>query len=168
MPCFLNLKDFKIHIDKDQISFPLFVKPRCWGIASIGIYKAEDLDELFVFYKKSQKEVSNSYLKYESQKDIDNSVIIHTQLPGEEFGLDIINDLDGNYCKTLFKKKLKIFAGETEVAKVLDLSLLKDIGRKLSAITKNPGLMDVDVFFDGLKAFILDINPRFGGGYPFT
>ena len=166
LPCFLNLEDLKNHIGKEQITFPLFIKPR-WGMASIGVYKADDLDELFVYYKKSQKEVRNSYLKYESQKDIENSVIIHSQLPGEEYGLDIINDLDGNYCNTLVKKKLKMFAGETEVAKLLDLPLLKDLGRKLSAITKHPGLMDVDVFFDGVKAFILDINPRFGGGYPF-
>jgi carbamoyl-phosphate synthase large subunit len=27
--------------------------------------------------------------------------------------------------------------------------------------------MDVDVFWDEKNAFILEFNPRFGGGYPF-
>jgi carbamoyl-phosphate synthase large subunit len=26
----------------------------------------------------------------------------------------------------------------------------------------------VDVFWDGEKAYILEFNPRFGGGYPFS
>ena len=30
------------------------------------------------------------------------------------------------------------------------------------------GILDIDFLFNGSKILILDLNPRIGGGYPFT
>ena len=40
----------KNKLQANIIEFPLILKPR-WGMGSIGIYKADNLEELEVFYK---------------------------------------------------------------------------------------------------------------------
>lgn len=166
-PCFKSVIDFLDFYKTRKMDFPVFVKPR-WGMASLSVYKADSISELEFYYNLVQKEIRNSYLKYESQKDIENSIIIQSQLPGEEFGLDIINDLNGNYCNTIVKKKIAMRAGETDIAITVDIPQLKIIGKQLSQITKHPANLDADVFFDGKESYILEMNPRFGGNYPFS
>lgn len=164
---YIKIEDCKIDIEKSLISFPLFIKPRR-GMGSISVFRADNLKELEFYFELVKKEILNSYIKFESNLDIDNSVIIQPAFLGEEFGLDIINDLEGNYCTTIVKRKLSMRSGETDVAEIVEEPILESLGKKLSLLTKHPANLDVDVFFDGQKAFILDLNPRFGGGYPFS
>ncbi|MFQ3575832.1 MAG: ATP-grasp domain-containing protein [Cytophagales bacterium] len=165
VPSFLSITDFLNN--QHNINYPVFVKPR-WGMGSIGIQKAKNQDEVKFYFKAVKEEVFSSYLKYES-KDFENeSVMIQQALPGHEHGLDVINDLNGNYITTVVKRKIAMRSGETDVAETIDSPILMELGRKLSAICQHPGNMDVDVFFDGTTAYILEMNPRFGGGYPFT
>jgi carbamoyl-phosphate synthase large subunit len=59
-------------------------------------------------------------------------------------------------------------SGETDIAITLKNEILEKLGEKLSKSLKHTGNLDVDVFFDGKTPYILELNPRFGGGYPFT
>ena len=86
----------------------------------------------------------------------------------EEFGLDIFNNLDGKYITTTVKKKLAMRSGETDIAKVVENNALNDIGRKIGEDLKHIGNLDMDILISGEKAYIIDMNARFGGGYPFT
>ncbi|HMO61149.1 MAG TPA: ATP-grasp domain-containing protein [Ferruginibacter sp.] len=164
---FLSVSDFKNESEAGNIRFPVFIKPR-WGMGSISIFKADDVEAAIFYYNKAKEEIMQSYLKYESKADAENAVLIQEALPGHEYGLDIINDLEGNYCTTIVKQKLAMRAGETDVAITVDEPVLKEFGGRLSRLTRHPGNMDVDVFFDGQNAFVLELNPRFGGGYPFS
>jgi carbamoyl-phosphate synthase large subunit len=167
VPTFISLVEAEKALNNSEVKFPLFVKPR-WGMGSIAVYKAENLEELHVFYNKTKRDIAKSYLKYESGQLPDEAVLIQSALPGEEYGLDIINDLDGNHCITIVKKKLGMRAGETDGAETMDIPALKELGQQLALLTKHPGNMDVDVFFSGEETYILELNPRFGGGYPFS
>lgn len=167
VPAFISLTDAEEAINNGSVAFPLFVKPR-WGMGSIAVYKAENTEELRVFYHKTKSDIAKSYLKYESGQQPEEAVLIQSALPGEEYGLDIINDLNGNHCITVVKKKLGMRAGETDGAETMDIPALHALGKQLAALTKHPGNMDVDVFFNGHEAYILELNPRFGGGYPFS
>jgi carbamoyl-phosphate synthase large subunit len=167
IPSFIRIEDFKIYQENHKITYPVFIKPR-WGMGSIGVYKAENLIEVMFYFNKTKQEIERSYLKYESMQDLNESVLIQIGLPGEEYGLDIINDLEGNYQTTIVKKKIAMRSGETDVAITVDEPMLKQLGEKLAKISKHPANMDVDVFFDGQTPYILEINPRFGGGYPFS
>src|SRR5690606_28894410 len=60
-----DLVSVKEALLKREVEYPIIIKPR-WGMASMGIYVADNEEELSVFFKKSYKEVQNSYLKYES------------------------------------------------------------------------------------------------------
>lgn len=154
-------------INKGEIDYPLMVKPR-WGMGSIAVFEAENETELRVFYDKTKRKIMKSYLKYESEADIEASVLIQEKLIGQEYGLDVINDLDGTYQNTVPKMKYAMRSGETDCAVTVNNSELKQIGKKLSDICKHPGNLDVDVFISEDKIYVLEMNARFGGGYPFS
>ena len=150
-----------------KLTYPLFVKPR-WGMGSIGLYKAENDKDLIFYFEKVKQLITGSYTRYGMAKDQASSVIIQETCPGQEYGLDIINDLEGNYQVTVVKQKLGMRSGETDKAVTVQNDHLEKLGADIAAITRHPGNMDVDVFWDGEKAYILEFNPRFGGGYPFS
>ncbi|MGN0558012.1 MAG: GNAT family N-acetyltransferase [Acutalibacteraceae bacterium] len=150
-----------------EVSFPLMIKPR-WGMGSIAVYEAETEEELKVFYKKTKRNIEKTYLKYESSADIDNSILIQEKLSGQEYGLDIINDLDGNYVTTIPKMKYAMRSGETDCAVTVDCPKLKELGRKLSGAVHHIANLDTDVFVKDEKCYVLEMNARFGGGYPFS
>lgn len=164
---YLDVDSFIEDNSKGIINYPVIVKPR-WGMGSLSIYKADNERELKVFNDKIKREIQSSYIKYESKGNIDKSVIIQECLDYDEYGLDIINDLNGNYINTIVRKKYAMRSGETDCALVMKNKELENIGKKLSTVTKHIANLDVDLFFDGSNAYILEMNARFGGGYPFS
>ena len=46
--------------------------------------------------------------------------------------------------------------------------VFEDFAKKLSSVLRHIGIVDVDFIYKENKIFILDINLRIGGGYPFT
>lgn len=164
---FVNQAEVKLAINNGELTYPLIVKPR-WGMGSIGLYQADNDVELSVFINKTKKDITNSYLKYQSIVDLDNSVIIQEKLVGQEYNLDIINDLQCNYQATLVKRKLAMRSGETDCAEICKDVLLEEVGSKLATKLNHIANLDVDVFIMNKKTYILDMNARFGGGYPFS
>ena len=164
---YLNLPDCKTALKNKLLDFPVFVKPR-WGMGSIAVYKAYSIEELDFYFNAVKKVITNSYLKFESALDFENSVIIQPAFLGFEYGLDIINDLNGDYQTTIVKRKIAMRSGETDAATTVFEPILEQLGKEISNLTKHPANMDVDVFFDGTEAYVLELNPRFGGGYPFS
>ncbi|WP_272572180.1 MULTISPECIES: ATP-grasp domain-containing protein [unclassified Providencia] len=164
---FLSLPFAEEEIKKNSLVFPLIVKPR-WGMGSIGIYKAETIDELNIFYKKVKNEIQSTYLKYESALDIDKSVLIQQYISGNEYGLEIINDLDGNYITTLCKQKVAMRSGETDQALTINNPALHKLGELLSRELGHVCILDTDCLEENGKFYILEMNARFGGQYPFS
>ncbi len=165
---FVDINHVRAAIDDGMINFPLMVKPR-WGMGSIGVHQAEDWEELNFYEKKVKREISSSYLKYESKTCFDKSVIIQEKIVGNEYGLDVINDLQGRYINTVVKKKIMMRSGETDAAETVYDDEMQNIGKNISRIAKHIGNLDVDAFKDKQgKCYILEMNARFGGGYPFS
>ena len=164
---FLNVEESLDYIDKKIIQYPLILKPR-WGMGSIAIYEAENENELRLFYEKIGRQIKGTYLKYESNYTIGNNVIIQEKLNGQEYGMDVINNLEGIYQTSIVKKKFTMRAGETDCAMVVREDNLEKCGEKLSKLLRHIGNLDVDIFYDGKKIYILEMNARFGGGYPFS
>lgn len=154
-------------IKNEEIQFPLMVKPR-WGMGSIAIFEAENQEELEILYKKVVSNIKSSYLKYESNKDLGKSVLIQEKLYGQEYGLDVINDLNYEYQNTIVKKKYAMRSGETDCAETINCPILKKLGKTLSKKLHHIANLDVDVFMDDNTPYILEMNARFGGGYPFS
>lgn len=164
---FLSLEEVVNALSEGQVGFPLMIKPR-WGMGSIAVYEAENDEELRVLYNKTKRNIQKTYLKYESAEDINKSVLIQEKLDGQEYGLDIMNDLNCNYMTTTVKMKYAMRSGETDCAITVDRPDLKEIGEKLSGAMHHRANLDVDVFTVKEKKYILEMNARFGGGYPFS
>lgn len=164
---FISLEEAVRNLQSECISYPVMVKPR-WGMGSIAVFEAENEEELRIFYEKTKRNIQNTYLKYESAVDIEKSVLIQEKLKGQEYGLDVINDLNGNYVTTIAKMKYAMRSGETDCAVTVDKPGLKRLGEKLSSMMHHRANLDVDVFVVEDKYYVLEMNARFGGGYPFS
>ena len=165
---YLSIDDCMESLEKGEIDFPLIMKPR-WGMGSIGIFEIETLKELDVLYSKLHRKIFNTYLSFESHQDIDACIIIQQNIIGKEFGLDILNDLDGNYVTTVTKQKLAMRAGETDIAQIVDNDPFLNMGITISQSLKHIGNLDVDIFVtNNGEIYVLEMNCRFGGQYPFS
>ena len=73
---FLTLSDTITAIDNGIVSFPIVIKPR-WGMGSLSIFEADNVEELNVLYKKTINNIHSTYLKYnESQQSSEFCVIL--------------------------------------------------------------------------------------------
>ena len=162
---YIDLEEALKGADFDKNSYIL--KPR-WGMGSLSIFEAENKKELEVLYEKAKRSIQKSYLRFESGADIDRAVLIQEKIKGDEYGLDIFNDFKGENLTVTVKRKLAMRSGETDIAKVIENKELENIGKKIAESLKHIGNLDMDILFDGQNAYIIDMNARFGGGYPFT
>lgn len=167
LPSFCCLQDALEALENGRTAYPLIIKPR-WGMGSLAVYEAENERELRVLFKKVKREIFHTYLKYESSADMQNSVLIQQKADGQEYGLDIISDLSGNYCTTIVKKKEWMRSGETDCATTVSMPGIEAVGKRLAAVSGHRANMDADLIVCGKNMYILDMNARFGGGYPFS
>jgi carbamoyl-phosphate synthase large subunit len=163
---FLNFNEVLEKISTGELSYPIVVKPR-YGCGSISVSIAYDEEELRYLTKKANKIIANSYLKYESSVS-ENKVIYQEYLNGQEFGADIINDLNGITQNVIIRKKLAMRSGETDIAELVDEPVIEDMLIKLGQAIKHIANMDCDIFMVNGVPFVLEMNARFGGGYPFS
>jgi carbamoyl-phosphate synthase large subunit len=137
-----------------QDTFPLIAKP-IYGRGSRGLIKLKDLEKAQVFEAELDNERAGDYL-------------LQPLLEGEEYGLDLINDLSGDHVATFIRRKLRMRDGETEVAETIFDPQLKRLGGCLSAALRHQGIVDCDVMRANGIDYLLDVNARFGGGYAFS
>ena len=164
---FLGLETVQKEIAAGKLTYPIIIKPR-WGMGSIAIYEADNEEELKVFSKRIERNIEDTYLHYLSETDDIGTVLYQEKLNGQEYGLDVINDLSGNYQNTIVKMKLGMRSGETDCALTVNNSEMAAIGEQLSRKLQHIGNLDVDVFCVEEKVYVLELNARFGGGYPFS
>lgn len=163
---FVRLDDAKNALAKGQITFPLFMKPR-WGSGSIGLETVDDMEELEAYYSTLVKKIKKTILATASVGD--EYIMIQEKLTGEEFGLDVMNDLKGNNVGVSVKKKLAMRAGETDKAVTVDLPVVWNIGKKIGEKLHHIGNLDADIMQRANGDYcVLELNPRFGGGFPFS
>jgi carbamoyl-phosphate synthase large subunit len=164
---YISMEDARQALADGEVRFPLVVKPR-WGTASIGIEYPADEAELELTYQLVRKRVMRSIVAEMSAGDLDHSVLIQERLEGEEYGLDVVNDLEGRHAATFARRKLSMRAGETERAVTVENAALQELGQLLGRRLGHVGNLDCDVFVANGRLAVLELNARFGGGYPFS
>lgn len=164
---YIKLDEALEAIKNGHLKFPLVLKPR-WGSGSIGIEYIESITELKLSYELQKIKLNKTILKKIRQDDLGHDILIQEKLDGKEYGLDIVNDFKGNYYGSFAKEKLAMRSGETDKAKSVIDERFNELGEKISLNLKHIGTIDSDVFIVDNKLYLLEINPRFGGGYPFS
>ncbi len=163
---YLRLDEVINQINEGKQAYPIVVKPR-YGCGSISVAIAYDEDDLRYLTKKANRDIANSYLKYESAVTQDK-VIYQEYLKGQEYGADIINDLNGDVQNVIVRKKIAMRSGETDSAELVDMPCIRGVLMRLGMVTRHIANMDIDVFLVDGEPYILEMNARFGGGYPFS
>lgn len=163
---YVTLASAKEALAKGEIAFPLFMKPR-WGSGSIGLETIDDMEELDIYYHLLMKKIKKTILATASVGD--EYIMIQEKLSGKEFGLDVMNDLKGNNIGVSVKQKLAMRAGETDKAITVDIPEVYEMGKKIGQNLHHIGNLDVDIMQRANGDYcVLELNPRFGGGYPFS
>jgi len=163
---YVTLEDAKKALANREIAFPLFLKPR-WGSGSIGLETVEDMEELNDVYQLLFKKIKKTILATASVGE--EYIMIQEKLTGNEYGLDVMNDLDGNFIEVSVKQKLAMRAGETDKAVTVDLPEVREFGAIIGRNLGHVGNLDVDIMQRANGDYcVLELNPRFGGGFPFS
>jgi len=165
---YIDMELLKQDLRSDLVSFPMIMKPRC-GNSSYSLSQIDDFDELDVLYRKTVKNIFNSYLKYESADYEDSRcVIVQEKIDGDEYGLDILNDMNGSYVTHIAKKKLSMRM-HTLAAEIVDSKPFDDLAKAISYNLRHIGNLDIDFFItDSGDIYVIDLNCRFGGQYNFS
>lgn len=143
IPSFISIAEVKKAIEKQEVQFPLFQKPKT-GSCSVGIKKINDITELE---------------QYEG-------VLYQQFMQGKEYGVDVFVDMQTGKVKDVFiKEKLLMRAGETDKSISRKNETLKSIIIKFVESLNFKGQIDIDVFEVAGVFYISEVNPRFGGGY---
>ncbi len=164
---YVELEAVRQALARGEITFPLVVKPR-WGVSSIGLAIAEDDEELRLAFNTTEKQIGRSFLAQVSATAPGRCVLIQQRLSGEEYGLDIVNDLNGRHVCTFVKRKLKMRAGQTDRAVTVKDKKIEKLGQLIGEQLGHVGILDCDVFASDERYRVIDLNPRIGGGYPFS
>ena len=125
---------------------PVVVKPR-FGSASIGL----------------------SVVRTDAQWAAvgDEEMIVQKMAPGVEHTLDVLADRDGRCCCVVPRRRLEVRAGEVSKAVTVRSQPLIDLGRALcEALPGAYGALNVQVFVAGDEVRVIELNARFGGGFP--
>lgn len=147
---YISKKDFYNDLEAGKISFPVFVKP-IKGSASININKVNSRQELDVIWS------------------ISKDLIIQEFMDGQEYGADVYIDIISSEPVLIFlKKKIKMRAGETDKCLSVKDEKLFELIKSFVKKAGFKGIIDIDIFEINGEYYISEVNPRFGGGYPFA
>jgi carbamoyl-phosphate synthase large subunit len=144
---YLDLADVRAAMEAGRLAFPVFVKPRS-GFGSRNTFKAQDWKQLEVFF------------------GLEKDMIVQEALGGDAYDFDILNDLQGKPLSVVCWRKSLSRMGETEQATTVHDDRLAAVGQRLAGLLAFAGPLDADLFAWNGKVYVLEINLRFGGGYP--
>lgn len=140
-----------VQADPGAWSFPVIVKPR-FGSASIGVGLVHSLEEL-------------------AEKAADPDVLVQSVAPGVEHTIDLLADRDGQCRVAIPRRRIEVRAGEVSKAVTVRSPALIELAEKLCAALPGAyGAMNFQVFVgdDPGQLAIIELNARFGGGYPLS
>lgn len=134
-----------------DLSFPLIVKPNT-GSSSVGVYSVRNQTELSFFA---------TYIK---------DAIVQESIEGDEYTIDVLVDFKGNILSIVPRLRLETRAGEVSKGiTVKNPALIAAAKHVVESLPGAIGCITVQCFLqrNGEIVFI-EINPRFGGGYPLS
>lgn len=144
---YVRIEDFETDYKDEKIQFPVMLKP-IYGSGSVETYKIENNESLKSLFH--------------------DGMMIQEFLVGEEYGSDVFNTFDFNPVRCVVKKKISMRSGETDKALSVEEKDIQNLIIKVAKALGHIGNLDCDIMKTSRGLFVIDMNPRFGGGYPAT
>ena len=141
--------------NKDNMKFPVFLKPLN-GSNSKGIYKAENIKEIKVSDLESENIMILEY--------IDNNIY-------DEYTVDLYYDKNSSLKCVVPRIRLKVVGGESNQGITKKNEVLDFVKDRFNFLQGAIGCLTLQVFSNKSNPgdiIGIEINPRFGGGYPFS
>jgi len=133
-----------------NVQYPIFAKLNN-SSCSVGAEKVDN------FERANELQVENS--NYVFQEFID----------GDEFTVDVFVDQNGDVISVVPRQRLEVRAGEVSKALAIkDRSIIDEVKKIFSKQKGFYGTITVQLFKRGSEIIFIEINPRFGGGYPLS
>ncbi|MBJ7882698.1 ATP-grasp domain-containing protein [Gelidibacter salicanalis] len=140
---------------KDNYRMPLFIKP-VDGSRSVDNYIVKSEDQLTEYHFNNEKLMFLEYLDHNHYN---------------EFTCDLYFGKDHKLKCAVPRKRIEVRDGEVYKAMTIRNHLVSNIKENLSYINGAVGCLTAQFFVhkdDDTKIYGIEINPRFGGGYPLT
>lgn len=140
--------------DLDSLLFPVFVKPYD-GSLSKGIFTAHSTEDIKPEHHADPKLMFMEYIAPENY---------------DEFTVDCYYDQASELKCVVPRKRIFVRAGEVNKGVTKKNIIVTEFNQKLKHIPGARGCLTIQVFLHKTEDKILgiEINPRFGGGYPLS
>lgn len=141
-------------IDKKDPSFPLFIKPYD-GSLSVDTFLIREKAELREYHFTNERLLFMEYIDKENH---------------DEYTVDMYYDKLNNVKCIVPRKRIFVRAGEINKGLTSKNNIVPFLKEKLGHIDGAVGCLTVQVFLNrnSERIIAIEINPRFGGGYPLS
>lgn len=141
-------------IDKDNPTFPLFIKPYD-GSLSKDIFLIKEQSDFIDYHFSNPKLMFMEYIDHSEH---------------DEYTVDTYYDKDGNLKCIVPRKRIFVRAGEINKGVTHKNEIVDYVKERLSHIDGAIGCLTIQFFYNckTKKIIGIEINPRFGGGYPLS
>jgi len=141
-------------VDKENPVFPLFIKPFD-GSLSVDTFLVKSIDQLTDYHLTNPKLM---FMEYMDKNDYD------------EFTVDMYYGRDHRVKAIVPRLRMLVRAGEINKGLTCNNDIVGLLKEKLGYIEGAVGCLTTQVFFgkENKRMVGIEINPRFGGGYPLS
>lgn len=99
----------------------------------------------------------------------DTNYVFQEFIEGDEYTVDVFIDKHTNVISVVPRKRLEVRAGEVSKAKAIkNKEIIKDIKTLCASLDGAYGCITIQLFKTDERIVFIEINPRFGGGYPLS
>ena len=140
--------------DKNSIEFPVLVKPYDGSLSS-GVVYVNDRNSLTSEILENEKNIYCQYIDPEHH---------------DEFTVDMYFDRDAVLRCVVPRQRLEVRGGEVAKAMAVKNGLVEKLFDCFANIGGFRGCVNIQLFLQkqSSNCWAIEINPRFGGGYPLT
>jgi carbamoyl-phosphate synthase large subunit len=129
--------------DAGSWRWPLVAKPR-EGSAGIGVTRCQSVADL-----------------------PEGDVVVQELAPGDEHTVDVLVRRDGRCPVAVPRRRLEVRSGEVSKGVTVRHPALEELAKRLAeALPGAYGVLNVQVFAAGDELRVIEVNARYGGGFP--